>query len=91
MKWLKKVLISGWITSWSAIFRLIFGREWFTRYREYKSFIFARRLLEILFTGYVRRVGEIAQFKLPNGMIALLPFESNMGLAVREIFYRPGL
>jgi len=86
MPWIKKVLVTAYRMFWSCIFRLIFGREWFARHRNYNKLVFARHLIEILLSGYVRRIGNLAQIKLLNGMIVLLPLGVDVGIVVREIF-----
>ena len=83
---IRKFFITMYKKFWSCIFRLVFGREWFAKHKEYDKLVWVRHLFEILLSGYVRRVGNLAQIKLPNGMIVLLPFGVDMGIIVREIF-----
>jgi len=54
--------------------------------KEYDKLVWVRHLFEILLSGYVRRVGNLAQIKLLNGIIVLLPFGVGIGIVIREIF-----
>ena len=61
----------------SGLFRLCFGQNWYNKYKKYARLKWARdHLLQDRFKYCVRRIGNIVQSKLPDGIVVLQPLDS---------------
>ena len=84
---LRRVLADLCRIFWSGLFRLIFGKGWLAKHKKYVKLEWAHHhLLQDLLYYYVRRIGNLAQSKLPDG-IMLQPLDSISLINVNKEIY----
>jgi len=87
MIYTKYIVVVLWRIFWSLIFRLLMGRGWFNKIKNYDKLELLRHAAELaLIAPIIRKRKWIAYRRLSKDIIVATPFDFEIGFILREVF-----